>query len=658
MKPLTPFLLVLSLPTGAWATDYFVSPEGSDAGDGSIGRPWQTIEKALGIAEPGDRVVLRGGEYRLAQALRFPRPGQPGKPITVTAHQDEYVALLGSVRLTGWELLQGRIWKCKAPLQEIKGLYEDSERLTHPRERGVRENPPVSAIQGPGQWTQQGGWVYLWTREGDSPDNHRIEASQHGVVNMDRPWLRLEKLHILFGQPTGLVIYADNCEAVSCEVAHVSNSVDNAYGAYLSGCSNSAFRNCVVHDSYYWGDHGSNSHVVSCIDCGDRGPNFVEGCEIFNGGLGVGTKGAAREMVIRDCLIYDVLNGVVTSGERASGPGAGKTDRGHYVVYGNHIRDCRVGVYFYSGDTHDNRILNNVIQRCGNGVHMRKVDGIPDRPTIANNVFLECGTAMFLVAERNGSETLSQYGQAGLKSHHNLFFGNQVDWCNPLSWTRDLTKTFTEMRTYENFGWEEGSIGADPLLDEWGRATAGSPTISAGAAVDLPDYIAKPAAWHIGIGPWPAGQIPPEPGLTLSIAGSQDSVSPGQEVKLCAILKNEFRDKEVPLQGDAIVTFHFRYANVWYYDRQELWRVRVQLPGTTLKPGETLDLRQLPGWKNPTNAKLGDEFHLRADDQYWKSGCRLRATVRLIKREEKTPEALQRIEPLLRSKEVLRVRVT
>jgi len=637
------------------AANYFVSPEGTDVGsDGSIARPLASIEKALSLAEPGDRVVLRAGEYRLGEALRFPRAGEPGRPITLAAHDDEHVVLLGSVRLAGWQHHQGNIFRCKAPPQPIKGLYEDSERLTHPRQRGQRENPPVANLVAPGRWTEQDGWVYLWTREGDSPDNHRIEASQHGVINLNEPWLRVERLHVFFGQPTGLVISADHCEAVDCEVAHVSNSVDNAYGAYIAGCSNSALRNCRIHDSYYWGDHGSNSHVVSCIDCGDHGPNFVEGCEIFNGGLGVGTKGAARQMIVTDCDIYDVLRGVTISGQRSSGPGAGKTDRGHYLVWHNRIHDCDTGVYFYSGGTTGNCIAGNVIQRCTNGVSMRKVHGLPADSLIANNVFASCQSAIFLVAEREGEVTLGQFAAAGLRSHHNLFFDNQGDWRNPISWTANLDKSVAEIRLFGGFGWEEGSLGAAPLLDPRGRARAGSPTIGRGTPLTLPACVEKPRQWHIGLGPQDSDGSAPASGLTLSIAGSQTEATHGQKIRLKAVLKNKSDRQVVRLSGDCVVTFHFRYAGVWFYDRQEIWRVRVRLPSEELGPGDSIDLTGLTGWTDPTNGALGDPFHLRADDRYWQAGCRLRATARFVPGSEPTARALQRLEPLLRATEVVR----
>ena len=652
-------LVALCVPASpAAGTDYFVALDGSDAaGSGAIDRPFATISKGLSLAQPGDRVVLRGGEYRLPGGegtVRFPRPGAPGRPITLTAHEDEYVAILGSVRLTDWQPHAMRIYKCPAPEKHIRGLYEDGERLVHPRERGKRVDPPVSAITSPGRWTQQDGWVYLWARDSANPAEHRIEASQIVVVAADKAWVRVEGVHIFFGQPIGLNLCADHVVAENVEVAHVSNSVDNAYGAYISGCSFSALRNSTVHDSYYWGDHGSNSHVVSSIDCGDAGPNFVENCEIFNGGLGVGTKGAVRELVVVGNRIYDVLNGVVISGERSSGPGAGKHDRGHYLVYGNRISDCRNGVWFPGGHTTGNRVYNNLFERCGTAISARIIEAAPKETELANNVFLRNAIAIGLVGGRKGDDTLPLFHEAGFRSQRNIFFENVIDWHHPLDWSRELEMALAQVQSYRGYGWEAGSVCADPLLDEHGRPARTSPAIGAGLAVALPDYVGEPDGWHIGLAPRRQDEPQPEAGIALSIAGSDTTAAPGETLRLRARLTNEWQHKDVSLSGSAVLTYHFRYANVWHYDKQELHRITVQLPQRKLAPGESLDLTGLPGWKDPTNGKMGEAFHLRMDDQYWRSGWRLGATIRFVG-EEQTRTAVQKLGGLVRSKEVLRV---
>lgn len=615
------------------------------------------LESALAQAVPGDRVVLRSGEYRLDGPVRFPSGGEKGRPLTFCAAPNEYVALLGSVRLTGWQRHEGNIWKVKRLPKLVKGLYEDTERLTHPRPHwGKREDPPVSELRAPGTWTQDAEWIYLWSRESDTPDNHRIEASQHYVMNVNKPWIRVTGLHMLFGQNVVCQITADHCEVVGCEIAHCSNSVDNSYNAYFSGCSHSAFRNCLIHDSFYWGDHGSNSHTMSSINCGDRGPNFVDGCEIFNGGLGVGSKGAVRELVVTGCHIYDQVNGVSISGERSSGPGAGKTDRGHYLIWHNRISDCVKGVWISSGKTHENRVWGNLIERCGTGFSMRNVGAVPDRPHLANNIFRSNDVAVCMVAGRDGTEKISTFIESGFTSDNNLFSGNQVDWQSPLTWGRNLDLSLAEVRAFKDFNLEKGSLAAEPILDQAGRSKAGCPSIDNGAEVPLPNYLEKPEEWHIGLGPWAEREIRIEAGLTLSIAGAPTSVGPGEQVKLRAVFKNEFTEKAIDVGSDRdlILTFHFRYRG-GHRDKQELYRCRVELPDRTLEPGEELDLTTLPGWKTPVNGSLGDPFHLRLDTDQWRRGCRLRATARFVSRIEETSKAIQRLTDLIRSKEVLRV---
>ena len=617
----------------------------------------EVLAAALEQALPGDRVVLRAGEYRLRGPVRFPRGGEPGRPITVCAAPGEYVALLGSVRLVDWAQHAGHIWKAKHPPKHVKGLYEDSERLTHPRpDWGKREDPPLAELKCPGTWTQDEHWIYLWCRASDTPDQHRIEASQNAVMNVNRPWIRVEGLHMFFGQNVICEITADHCEVVACEIAHCSNSVDNSYNAYFSGCSHSAFRNCRMHDSFYWGDHGSNSHTMSTIDCGDRGPNFVAGCEIFNGGLGVGSKGAVRELVVTGCRIYDQVNGIAITGERSSGPGAGKTDRGHYLIWQNHISDCAKGVWISAGPTHGDRIWGNLIERCGTGVNMRDVDGVPDRPHVANNLFRANDAAVYLLAGRDGTEKISTFVRAGLRSHHNLFAGNQVDWQSPLTWGRSVDLPLAQVQTFQDLGLEQGSLTAEPNLDAWGHSQMGCPALGCGAALALPDYVAQPDAWHIGLGRQASEELRPKQGLTLSIAGSPTLVGPGQRLELRAVLQNELSGRAVDLGApqDLILTFHFRYRG-GHRDKQELWRCRVELPAGKLDPGQTLDLTGLPGWSVPVNGKLGDAFHLRIDTDQWRQGCRLSATARLVRRDAPTHQALQTLAELIDSQEVLPV---
>jgi hypothetical protein len=59
----------------------YVDPAGNDSNDGSAGRPFQTIQKALDEAEPGTTINLAPGEYR--EQLATQHDGEPGRPITI-----------------------------------------------------------------------------------------------------------------------------------------------------------------------------------------------------------------------------------------------------------------------------------------------------------------------------------------------------------------------------------------------------------------------------------------------------------------------------------------------------------------------------------------------------------------------------------------------
>jgi hypothetical protein len=69
---------------------YHVSLEGSDANTGlGTSQPLKTIQKALQLAEPGDRIQLADGDYR--QSFTSVRPGRHGAPITIIGGQKAVV---------------------------------------------------------------------------------------------------------------------------------------------------------------------------------------------------------------------------------------------------------------------------------------------------------------------------------------------------------------------------------------------------------------------------------------------------------------------------------------------------------------------------------------------------------------------------------------
>jgi hypothetical protein len=96
-------LVVLFLAAGGrgTATEVYVAPAGSDDNPGTLERPFATVQRAQKAAAPGDTVLIRGGTYKpteaqialtqgiFARVTVLDKSGEPGKPITYRAYQDE-----------------------------------------------------------------------------------------------------------------------------------------------------------------------------------------------------------------------------------------------------------------------------------------------------------------------------------------------------------------------------------------------------------------------------------------------------------------------------------------------------------------------------------------------------------------------------------------
>ncbi|SHJ13190.1 Por secretion system C-terminal sorting domain-containing protein [Tangfeifania diversioriginum] len=94
-------ILVASF-TMANAATYYLSPTGNDtSGDGSIGSPWFTLNKAWTVIKAGDTIYLRGGtyEYNSRQTLSG-KNGSSGNNIHVFAYPNETPALTKSSSFT------------------------------------------------------------------------------------------------------------------------------------------------------------------------------------------------------------------------------------------------------------------------------------------------------------------------------------------------------------------------------------------------------------------------------------------------------------------------------------------------------------------------------------------------------------------------------
>jgi hypothetical protein len=83
-------ILMILAVCPAFSATYFVSPTGNDTtGNGTIGAPYQTIGKAVGVAAAGDIIYLRGGTYTLSTTITISKSGTSGSKYNLIAYPSD-----------------------------------------------------------------------------------------------------------------------------------------------------------------------------------------------------------------------------------------------------------------------------------------------------------------------------------------------------------------------------------------------------------------------------------------------------------------------------------------------------------------------------------------------------------------------------------------
>lgn len=71
------------------AQPYYVAVNGNDDNDGTEGKPFKTIEKAISLVQPGETIYVRGGRYELLSTISVSESGRGDAMITLKAYPGE-----------------------------------------------------------------------------------------------------------------------------------------------------------------------------------------------------------------------------------------------------------------------------------------------------------------------------------------------------------------------------------------------------------------------------------------------------------------------------------------------------------------------------------------------------------------------------------------
>lgn len=115
--------LLYGLSTPALARTIVVNNRSPQAGNGNPGteeRPLLSIQAGAELAQPGDTILVKAGIYR--EAVKPPRGGTEGAPITYRAEPGEEVSIRGSEPVTNWVAQGAGVWKVELPDSFFKGF--------------------------------------------------------------------------------------------------------------------------------------------------------------------------------------------------------------------------------------------------------------------------------------------------------------------------------------------------------------------------------------------------------------------------------------------------------------------------------------------------------------------------------------------------------
>lgn len=133
--------ITLLIPVAALqAAEFYVAPDGRDAQEGTLRKPFATLARAREAVRASNRreratVYVRAGVYRLDQTFTLgpAEAGTPEAPVVWCAYQDERPVLTGGAEVKGFEPFRDRILKADRPAcgvtNRFRQLYFGGRRM-------------------------------------------------------------------------------------------------------------------------------------------------------------------------------------------------------------------------------------------------------------------------------------------------------------------------------------------------------------------------------------------------------------------------------------------------------------------------------------------------------------------------------------------------
>jgi hypothetical protein len=234
------------------ATSLYISPAGSDNNSGTIDKPLATLQAAIYRATPGTTINLRGGTYKLAQAVWFgeKNSGTDSAPILIQSYPGEKAILDGGKVATHCLLMGGNQY---VTISSLECQYTSESGFVVTGSRHIKfinntvHHTPFTGIATYSLPVQSGGQTI-----NQRSSNILMQGNKVFLTNLKNS-----------GANKGKSDFGSGIHAVSSDNVEMNhNSVYNNYGEGIT-CSDTK---CKISNNYLWDNYGVQIYLNSARD--------------------------------------------------------------------------------------------------------------------------------------------------------------------------------------------------------------------------------------------------------------------------------------------------------------------------------------------------------------------------------------------------------
>ncbi|MCB0403765.1 MAG: right-handed parallel beta-helix repeat-containing protein [Bdellovibrionales bacterium] len=195
------FLLISAV---SLATDYYLSPTGSDSNAGSRAKPWASLQQAIWRIRAGDTLVVRGGRYTDSSFADLRVPSS-GKLTTIRAEENETPVFDGRLSkdkaVHEWQRISENLWSAKLhpKWKRIDGLWIEG--------KYVKRVKTLAELAKNTWWIdKEKSQAVLYIAGGHSPVGMAMEFRLHSMMEVDTPFWRIGGITAQYYNYAGFVI--------------------------------------------------------------------------------------------------------------------------------------------------------------------------------------------------------------------------------------------------------------------------------------------------------------------------------------------------------------------------------------------------------------------------------------------------------------------